>query len=105
LLEDKKIIEKNIKQAGELAIKFFNYALSQEDVVLRFEMVNQAAEEIKILAKYDSKLAGFLLARKKMTNYRLLEDLVDYASVKFTVNDCELLHRRYCAFDETALRA
>ncbi|MBI5448660.1 MAG: hypothetical protein HY939_08085, partial [Gammaproteobacteria bacterium] len=52
LSADKRMIEKNMKGVGQLAIKFFNYALSQQDATRRFNMVEQAVEKIKSLVKY-----------------------------------------------------
>lgn len=97
-LKDKKVIEKKAADVSELAIKAFNCALDEEEPLKRFEMVNQVVNNMKMLAYYDSALAAFLLARKKMTNYSLLQQLSDPSKVSFTLNDCELLHQRHRAF-------
>lgn len=89
-----------IKQLSEQAVKAFNQALEQEDPLKRFEAVSQVVKYMKLLVRHDSTMAEFLLAKKKMTNYALLERLSDPNQVMFTLQDCALLNQRYHALQD-----
>lgn len=81
------------KEIGKLAIHAFNSALVCEDPLQRFEMVNTVVSYMKKIAQYDESTARFLIAKKKMTRYALLEQLSDPNMVSFTLQDCEVLRR------------
>ncbi|OGT23198.1 MAG: hypothetical protein A3I12_04310 [Gammaproteobacteria bacterium RIFCSPLOWO2_02_FULL_38_11] len=88
------------KQVGNLAIKAFFVALAKEDSQRRFELVDLVVARMQVLSRYNAAIQEFLLAKKKMTNYAVLEGLSDVSTVKFTVSDCDLLHQRYRSLKE-----
>ncbi|GEM_PF-6555366 len=100
LEESTQTVSNKAKDMMDLAIKAFNSALENEDPLKRVEMVNQVVGYMKLLTRHDAAMTDFLLAKKKMTNYSVLEQLSDPHQVSFTLQDCALLNERYRALKE-----
>ncbi len=99
--KEKQRSDKNdLKKIAKLGVDAFHSALEQLDPLKRFEMINQVVISMKVIAHYDSNVSDFLLAKKKMTNYMVLDQLMDPTKVSFTLQDCALLSQRYYALKD-----
>lgn len=80
-----------IKGLAQLTVRAFNLALGEEEARERYEKVKTIVAVMKKLARYDESIGRFLIAKKKMLHYSILEQLSDPNMVSFTLHDCEML--------------